>query len=119
VERNNEKEFLQKEIILFPCPYSDFSQTKIRPAIIVSNNNYNKTHSDILIAPITTKRTHQFGILLNEENIIEGRIVQESEIRVDKIMPISKTTIISQVALVEEKILLQIIEKLIKLLKEN
>jgi len=57
--------------------------------------------------------------LLNEENIIEGRIVQESEIRVDKIMPISKTTIISQVALVEEKILLQIIEKLIKLLKEN
>jgi len=116
MERNPQKEYLQKEIILFPCPYSDFSATKIRPGIIISNNNYNQNQEDLLIAPITTKWKNKYSISLNQEDIIEGRIAHDSEIRVDKIMLINKDLIINQIGITTNEILNKIAEKLIELL---
>lgn len=117
MDKNNEKEYLQKEIILFPCPYSDFSKTKVRPGIIISNNNYNKISHDLLVAPITSKSGNTYSVKITKENIITGKIVTESEIRTDKIMPIHKSIIISQVAITNDEILILIINKLLNLLQ--
>ena len=32
----------QKELVLLPYPFSDLEGTKVRPAIVVSNNSFNK-----------------------------------------------------------------------------
>lgn len=116
--KNNEKEYLQKEIILFPCPYSDFSATKIRPAIILSNNYYNKTKEDIVVAPITTKQKNEYSIKINHEDIMSGQIAKESYIRIDKIMPISKKLIISQIAIANDKTLNKSIKEINLLLNQ-
>ncbi|MDD4251157.1 MAG: type II toxin-antitoxin system PemK/MazF family toxin [Candidatus ainarchaeum sp.] len=115
--KNNEKEYLQKEIILFPCPYSDFSGNKIRPGIILSNNSYNQNNQDILIAPITTKYKNNYSLKITKENLINGRIAHDSEIRTDKIMPINKSIIITQIAITTDEILILIINKLLNLIQ--
>jgi mRNA interferase MazF len=116
LERDSQKEYLQKEIILFPCPYTDFSSTKIRPGIIISNNNYNQHQEDLLIAPITTKWKNKYSVALNQNDILKGKIAHNSEIRVDKIMPINKNIIIDQIGITNNEILEKIIDKLIELL---
>lgn len=119
MERTNQKEYLQKEIILFPCPYSDFSSTKVRPAIIVSNNKYNKNQLDIVVMPITTKRKENYSVPLTQKDLLQGEIAHESEIRADKIITISKSIIITQIGITNEEILEQITNKLLSLLTEQ
>jgi mRNA interferase MazF len=115
--KNNEKKYLQKEIVLFPCPYSDFSSTKVRPGIIISNNLYNQNSQDILIAPITTKYKNNYSLKITKENLTNGRIAHDSEIRPDKIMSIKKSIIITQIAITTDETLILIINKILKLIQ--
>jgi mRNA interferase MazF len=117
MDQDNEKEYLQKEIVLFPCPYSDFSSTKIRPGVIISNNTYNKNSQDLLIAPITTKYKNDYSLKITNNNIINGKIAYDSEIRTDKIMPIKKSIIITQIAMTTDEILILIINKILNLIQ--
>ena len=45
--------YSQGEIILVPFPYTDFSASKQRPAVVMSSAVYNATHPDVILAPIT------------------------------------------------------------------
>jgi len=39
-------EIQQKELVLLPYPFSNMEGTKVRPALIVSNNLFNKKSDD-------------------------------------------------------------------------
>ena len=38
-----------------PFPFTDQSGTKQRPAVVLSGSQYNQTHLDIILAPITSQ----------------------------------------------------------------
>ena len=42
------------EILLVPFPYSDMSTSKVRPAIVISSANYQKSQPDIIVGAITS-----------------------------------------------------------------
>lgn len=42
------------EVVLLPFPFTDHSGTKRRPALILSTEDYNARHPDIIVAPITS-----------------------------------------------------------------
>lgn len=46
--------YKQKGIVLIRYPFSDFSNFKLRPVLVVSNDNYNQTFPDILLCGITS-----------------------------------------------------------------
>ena len=41
------------DIVSVPYPFTDLTQTKIRPALILSTDTYNAHRGDIIVAPIT------------------------------------------------------------------
>lgn len=43
------------DVVLVPFPFTDQSDTKKRPAVIVSNAGYNATRRDIVIMAITSQ----------------------------------------------------------------
>jgi mRNA interferase MazF len=45
----------QGEVILVPFPYTDFSATKQRPAVVMSCAAHNATHPDVILAPVTSR----------------------------------------------------------------
>lgn len=49
--------YKQGEIVLVPFPYSDLSGSKRRPVLIVSNDVYNASFPDCVVAVITSKTT--------------------------------------------------------------
>lgn len=49
--------YRQGDIVLIPFPYSDLSATKQRPVLVLSNTNYNKMQSDLVVAAITSNLT--------------------------------------------------------------
>ncbi len=48
----------QKTIVLVPFPFSDQTGSKVRPALILSNNSFNKMSQDVLACAITSNITH-------------------------------------------------------------
>jgi mRNA interferase MazF len=49
--------FKQGDVLLVPYPFTDQSGSKQRPAVVISSLNYNQTHPDIILAPITSQIT--------------------------------------------------------------
>ena len=85
--------YKQGNIILIPFPFTDFSTTKNRPAIIISSNAYNSTHDDIIICAITSqipKNLEPYDYLLNASELLEATLPKKSLIKTDKILAIDK-----------------------------
>jgi mRNA interferase MazF len=47
--------YKQGDVLLVPFPFTDQSGTKQRPAVVLSGSQYNQTHLDIILAPITSQ----------------------------------------------------------------
>lgn len=82
----------QGDIILIPFPFSDLSNSKVRPAIVLSNSVVNKT-SDIICAQITSqvyKDAYSFEIKDADTTVKLGGT---NEIRCHKIFTADKSII--------------------------
>ena len=84
----------QRDILMVPMPFSDLSGVKRRPVLVISNNIYNSKGSDFLAAAITSKFTERdYGVLLQGEDMEEGKLPLTSQIRADKIFSVSRERI--------------------------
>src|SRR3989338_5376270 len=101
--------FQQKEIVLLPYPFNNQGGTKVRPAIIVSNDNFNKRCEDCVMIPLTTViKDEPFSILINQDCLESGKLLKPSRIRIDKIFTIKKSLIMMKIGRVNDEMLAKI-----------
>ena len=50
--------YKQGNVLLVPYPFTDQSGSKQRPSVVVSGDGYNRTHPDVILAPITSQIRH-------------------------------------------------------------
>ncbi len=96
--------FQQKELVLLPYPFSDQGGSKVRPAIIVSNDNYNKKSQDCVMIPLTTViKEEPFSLIINQDSLTSGRLLKQSRVRIDKIFTIKKNLVIMKIGKINDK----------------
>jgi len=96
----------QKEIVLLPYPFSDLEGTKVRPALIVSNNFFNKKSDDCIMIPLTTLiKDEPYSIIITQKDLSSGKLLKPSRIRADKIFTVEKNLIIMKIGIINNKIL--------------
>src|SRR3989338_6207802 len=101
--------FQQKEIVLLPYPFSDQGGTKVRPAIIVSNDTFNRRCEDCVMVPLTTViKDEPFSLLINQDCLESGKLLKQSRIRIDKIFTIKKDIIMIKIGKVNNEMLVKI-----------
>jgi mRNA interferase MazF len=85
--------YLQGDIVLVPFPFSDEpTETKARPAIIISNSTVNKT-ADVILAQITsTIRADEFSFLIDDKNV-QTKLHNICEVRCHKLFTAQKSII--------------------------
>jgi len=84
----------QKELILISYPFSDLQNKKVRPALVLSNNSFNKKSEDCILVPLTSViKEESYSVLINQKDLDEGKLIKISRIRVDKIFSIDKNLI--------------------------
>lgn len=47
--------YKQDDILLVPFPFTNQTNSKQRPAVVLSSETYNRVHPDIILAPITSQ----------------------------------------------------------------
>jgi len=50
--------YKQGDVVLAPFPFTDQRGSKQRPAVVLSGVSYNRSHPDIILAPITSQITN-------------------------------------------------------------
>ncbi len=106
----------QKEIVLLPYPFSNLEGTKVRPAIIISNDSFNQNSIDCIMVPLTTIiKEKPYSIIINQKDLVSGELLKESRIRVDKIFTAEKSLIIMKIGVINNKTFDKIKEEIVKL----
>lgn len=92
--------YKQGDIILLPFPYDDFSNQKIRPAIIVG-----KTRSKVgayIIAKITTEIRNDVSSFRLENTYLSVPTAKASEVRCNELLTVSEKIFIRGVSFLDK-----------------
>ena len=82
-----------------PFPFTDLSEEKVRPVLIISNNDYSKLFSDIVVIPITSKiKDKDYSFTINNEDLEDGMLITQSSIKTNVIITLDKKKVIKRIA---------------------
>lgn len=99
----------QEEIVLLSYPFSNLKEGKIRPAIVVSNNDFNKKGDDLILVPLTSVlKEEPYSFIIEQKDLFAGKLIKPSRIRIDQIFCVDKSLIIKKIGKIKEEILKQI-----------
>lgn len=106
----------QKEIVLLPYPFSNLKERKVRPAVVISNDLFNKKSKDCIMVPLTgVIKEEPYSIIISNENLVSGNLIKISRIKVDKIFNIEKNLTIAKIGIINNQTLKDIKSELSKM----
>ncbi|MDT8862356.1 type II toxin-antitoxin system PemK/MazF family toxin [Alkalihalobacillus sp. MEB130] len=77
--------------LFYPVPFSDLSNRKQRPVLIISNDDYNQMTDDILVVAITSQlKNLDYSVVIKQKDLDEGALKVTSAVRADKVYTLSK-----------------------------
>ncbi len=89
--------FLQGDIVLVLWPYTDYSNQKCRPALVISNNSFNNSSLDVILAAfssnVSNKSQYDVEVLSSSIDFTQTRLKQSSIIKCGKIFTMEKSKI--------------------------
>ncbi len=107
----------QRDIVLVPYPFSDLSQAKYRPAIVISNNTYNRKFKDFIAIPLTSNpNTRDHTIPVTSKEMTSGSLTVASVAKVDKVFSLEQRLVVKRYGQLREDVFDKIRAELIKLI---
>ena len=105
--------FKQREIVLVPFPFSDLTQIKKRPVLIISNDSYNELFEDVLVCIITSKHYEDnYSVNLENDDLEFGVLPEPSTIKAHKIFSVHKTKIIKKFSSIKPSLYKKVFDRI-------
>jgi len=107
--------FVKGDVVVVPFPFTDLTQAKRRPALIISVlEGY-----DLILCQITSKTVKDnYAIMIEDEDFELGGLKQVSNIRPNRIFTADSHIILYKIGHLKVNMLSLIIEKLIEIIKK-
>ncbi|HBY19481.1 MAG: growth inhibitor PemK [Clostridiales bacterium GWE2_32_10] len=106
------EQFVKGDIVVVPFPFSDLSDSKKRPALVINNS----TDDDLILCMITTKnKKDDYVIELSDQYVENGELRVESYIRPNKIFTADESIIFYKIGNISEEKLRELDNKIIKI----
>lgn len=103
---------IKGDVVVVPFPFSDLSQSKKRPALVLTDIEEN----DLILCQITSQNIYDsYAIELNANDFSVGTLNKISNIRPNKIFTADKSIILYKIARITEAKIGQVTEKVIKI----
>ena len=83
----------QRAIVLMSFPFSDLSRSKKRPALVISNTEFNMKSEDIVCCLITSNPKVKDGIKITNTDMESGHLEFDSTIKPYRLFTVSKSII--------------------------
>jgi len=94
----------QGDILLVPFPFSDQSGRKVRPVIVLSNNDFNEHSQDIIVIGVTSSISKdRYTLNLDNGDLKEGKLITKCVIKIGNILKLDKSLIIKKIGKIKEE----------------
>ena len=108
----------QQDLLLVPFPFSDQSNRKVRPVIVISNNEFNQHSEDILVVGVTSNISKdKYSVKLDTKDLEEGKLITNCIVKVENILRLDRGLIIKKIGKTNKEKLKEIIMILDKIVK--
>ena len=93
--------FTKGDIVLFPFPYTDLTNRKLRPCLVLSE----EMGEDILLCQITSQRIRKdrYCVAISQNQTIDGSLHIDSYIRANMIFTAIRTQILKKICMIKDK----------------
>jgi len=107
-------EFIKGDIVVVPFPFSDLTQSKRRPALVITVLE----GDDIILCQITSQRVKdKYAVLIDDNDFSDGSLKQPSNIRPNRIFTADKNIILYRIGHLKPEKMNKIIEKTIDIIR--
>ena len=104
--------------MLLSFPFSDLRSSKVRPAVVLSNDKYNRRSEDFVAVPLTSNLAlKEYAILITNSELESGRLIVQSKAKVDRIFSVSQQLVRMKIGRLKAEAHEQIISILLELLR--
>jgi len=107
--------FVKGDIVVIPFPFSDLSQSKRRPALVLTVLQGN----DLILCQITSKSIKDnYAIPVDQNDFASGSLNQESNIRPNRLFTADNQIVLYRIGNIKRIKLDQVIKKIVEIIKE-
>ena len=106
--------FIKGDIVVVPLPFSDLSNYKKRPALVIATLK----GDDLILCQITSQSiSDEYAIVLSSEDLVSGNLKRKSNIRPNRIFTADGNIILYKVGNLKESKMTEVISKLIAIVR--
>jgi len=106
--------FVKGDVVVVPFPFSDLSQSKRRPALVITPLEGN----DNILCQITSKNiSDNYAISIDDVDFESGSLKQVSNIRPNRLFTADNQIILYRLGSIKKEKLTQLIQKVIEIIK--
>tara|TARA_Y100000310_G_scaffold162257_1_gene162257 strand:- start:10814 stop:11149 length:336 start_codon:yes stop_codon:yes gene_type:complete len=107
----------QRDLLLVPFPFSDQSGRKVRPVIVITNNEFNSYSEDVIVLGVTSNISKErYTINLKTNNLDQGKLLTACCIKTENILKLDKDLVIKKIGKINKETLKKITEKLFEII---
>lgn len=107
--------FVKGDIVVIPFPFSDLSQSKRRPALVLTVLQGN----DLILCQITSKNIRDnYAIPVDQNDFASGSLSQESNVRPNRLFTADNQIVLYRIGNIKKIKLDQVINKIVEIIKE-
>lgn len=106
--------FVKGDIAIVPFPFSDLTQSKRRPALVLAELK----GDDLVLCQITSQNIrNEYAVELREPDFETGTLHKQSNIRPDKLFTADRGIILYKAGRIRKQKVAQVIDNIIRILK--
>ena len=108
--------FTKGNVVLFPFPYTDLSDRKLRPCLVLSE----EMGDDIMLCQITSQRLRkdEYSVDMKPADTTDGTIMIDSYIRANMIFTAAKAQIRKKLCKVKDDKYRQVVTAIMRLIEK-
>lgn len=107
--------FIKGDVVIIPFPFSDLSQSKRRPALVIAPLK----GDDAILCQITSQAIKDiYAISIDDNDFDAGGLKQSGNIRPNRLFTADSHIILYRVGHIRENKVNQVIEKLLEIIKQ-
>ncbi len=106
--------FVKGDVVVVPFPFSDLTQAKRRPALVISKLE----GDDLILCQITSQFIKDnYAISLTDKDFAKGSLKQQSNIRPNRIFTADNHIVLYKVGSLKTEKLNEVIEKIVEIIQ--
>lgn len=108
--------FVRGDVVVVPFPFSDLSQSKRRPALVVAE----LAGEDLILCQITSQSIkNSYSIALDDADFSEGGLKQPSNIRPNRLFTADSHIVLYRAGKLKQEKFGQAIERIVEIVRGN